>query len=110
MKLNILVLLLFFSSIANGAIQSTTSKIDTIGTYSTFGNGDVVFQLDTQTTGCEGGFWLRESDPGFNSNLSLLLSAFHADTTLSLAAHTDQLWTGSATKYCRIDWLKLSKT
>ena len=109
MKLNIFMLLLFFSSIASGALQTATSKIDTLSTYSTFGNGDVVFQLDVQITECEGGFWLRESDPGFKSNLSLLLSAFHADTKLSLAAHTDQLWNGAATKYCRIDWLKLRK-
>ncbi len=107
MKVSVFILLLFFSSVANSAVQTVTSKVDLIGTYSTYGDGDVVFQLDDELSGCEGGLWLRKSDPGFDSHLNLLLSAFHANTKLTIGAHTDQLWSGSTKKYCRVDWIKL---
>ena len=90
------------------AADPVEGKINNIITYTTFGSGDVVFSLEASVNGCDNGYWLRKNDPGFNSTLSTLLSAYHAKTTVKVFGHDDQLWNGSNSgKYCRLDWLRL---
>lgn len=90
-----------------GAIVTATSTIKNMSTYSTFGSGNVIFSLNTSIAGCSKDLWLRKSDPGFNGYLSFLLSAFHANSTISIAARDDDLWNGD-TGYCRVDWITLN--
>ena len=72
----LLVLLpcLSFASIEHSA-QSTVSKIYS---YSTYGSGDVVVQLASNGASCNGGYWLKKADPGFQANFSMLMAAYHA--------------------------------
>ncbi|MFL0805248.1 MAG: hypothetical protein K6L81_16160 [Agarilytica sp.] len=98
------------SSAALGAAQTVTGKISALTSYSTYGNGDVLFEMETLPSGCNGGFWLKKDDPGFSGNLSIVLSAFHAGTTVKAAGYDTELWPAAPTvNYCRVTWLTLSK-
>ncbi len=102
LKYTILAILLVFSSFAHAALVGATGKITWSYSYSDFGTGDVVFQMSLITVGCENGFWLRTTDPGFKSNLSFLLAAHLSGKTVSVLGYNDSIWTGSAGKYCRL--------
>ncbi len=101
------LLLLSQYSIAASAI---TGKITNVMTYTEYGSGDVIFSLDASANGCDEGYWLPPSAPGFNTTLSIILSAYHAKSTVRLWGHDDQLWGGSAdSKYCKLNWFKLGE-
>ena len=87
------------------AAESFHAKIVTISAYTSFGNGDVILTVDSQPTGCDAGFWLSKSDPGFSSTLSVLLAAFHAKSKISISGDPNQLWGGTTSKYCKIVWV-----
>jgi uncharacterized protein YraI len=91
---------------ANAAIVDTGSgtptAITSLYTYSDYGGGDVIFSIATTLVGCEGGFWLRPTDAGFERNLSLAMSAKLTGKSVRISAYNDSLWSGSGTKYCRL--------
>ena len=64
--------------------------------------------VDSAITGCEGGFWISSDDVEKNpAMVSLLLSAFHANSQVRFSAYNDDFWSGSSTKYCRVNNLAL---
>lgn len=75
--------------------------------YEMYGGGDVVFRTNPGITGCEGGFWLSPSDPGFKQTVATLLSAFHTRASVRVWAHNDRIWTGSGSPVCKLDALGL---
>jgi hypothetical protein len=81
---------------------STPVTITGLTSYEDFGGGDVVFSITSAVTGCEGGFWLRPTDPGFQRSLAIAMSAQLGGRSVRIAAHNDSLWPGSGAKYCRI--------
>lgn len=101
---------LWFGTAAHAAIvQSGTSTVMSQSTdsYSSFGNGDVVFQLTTNNlTECYG-FWLRATDPGFRNNLAILLAQIQTGGSLNVIADDSQIWTGSIHPYCLVYGLQL---
>jgi hypothetical protein len=96
---------------ANAAVVNnltTPAQVSFVYSYSEFGGGDVVFRLDTTLTGCEAGFWLRPTDPGFQRNVAMLMSAQLARRAISVHAYDDQIWSGSVSKYCRVSMIAMS--
>ena len=77
-------------------------------TYPEFGGGDVTFRVNLPIVGCEGGFWIRASDPGFKANVATVLLAYSTKAALRVWAYNDQLWTGSGAPTCRIQGLGLA--
>ena len=112
-KLKYIYLLISMSLImCNSAIGAEVygTYIKTISTYTQYGNGDVVVKVEAAyPSGCEGGFWLNKNDPGFEATMTVLLSAFHTSTKLSISAYQSQIWTGSGQKHCKINWVSLVK-
>lgn len=102
----ILCILLFATS-ASAYISTSDTTITTIYSYSEYGSGDVVFRVAAPLTDCEGGFWLKRSDPGFNANLTLLLAAYQSRSTVMIYANPDQIWSGSGSKYCHLYAIQL---
>ena len=94
--------LVLVSSLANAALVSVTGKVTSTYSYSDFGTGDVVFQMNSIGVGCEAGFWLRPTDPGFKSNLSFLLAAQLSGRTVAILGYNDSIWGGSSGKFCRL--------
>lgn len=95
-------ILLLVTGLANAALVSVTGKVTSTYSYSDFGTGDVVFQMNSIGVGCEAGFWLRPTDPGFKSNLSFLLAAQLSGRTVAILGYNDSIWGGSSGKFCRL--------
>lgn len=102
LKFTFAIVVLFCSAVANAALVTVSGKIATAYSFSDYGAGDVVFQMTVSGVGCETGFWLRPTDPGFKSNLSFLLAAHLSGRNVSVQGYNDSIWTGSAGKYCRL--------
>lgn len=106
---NLLSLLFFVTSLgANAAVSQAhdggtiLTKITEIGSYSEFGGGDVYIKVQNPSSHCDA-YWIRPSDPGFQSNLSMALSAFHAKSNVKVFGLRDELWNGSTgVKFCRV--------
>jgi hypothetical protein len=105
-KLLILLLAISLPSFAS-VISTPTTKIVFISSYAQFGGGDVLIRGENWVAGCEGGFFLVKSDPGFSANLSLALSAYHAKTPVVMHGHTEIIWAGSTTKFCKLYGIEL---
>jgi hypothetical protein len=112
MKKILLSLSLFILPITVIAAQerSTSTVITVLQSYPDYGDGDVIFKLQTPSTTCKG-YWLSPNSKGFNSNLSLLLSAYHASSNLTIDGHTGDSykWGGSGTHYCKLYSVRLMK-
>lgn len=107
---------LIISAGAFGLALATNAKAALVGTdaptqvlsfasYSDYGGGDVIITLATSVAGCEGGFWLRPSDPGFESSLAMLMSAKLAGRAVTILGYDDQIWPGSPSKFCRLYYI-----
>jgi hypothetical protein len=100
--------LLLVSASTHAAISGTAvTKVSFMQSYNQYGGGDTTFQVETPLAGCENGFWMSKSDAGFNTNLALILSAYHAKSSVIVYALTDQIWGGSAGKYCKLYMIEL---
>ena len=112
MKKLFLIILVVASSNAYAARFSKVTTIKQIYSYSEQGvfDGDIAIIPDNKIAGCEGGFWLRKADTiGYRNTVSFLLSAFHSGTTVSFVGSDDDIWSGSGTKFCRVDQISLIK-
>ncbi|WP_330960985.1 hypothetical protein [Photobacterium sp. 53610] len=83
-------------------IGSTVSTIKEVTSYSEYGDGDVVFKLASPEATCPSGYWLRKTDPGFQANLSMVIAAYQAKTSVMAFGLPDEIWSGSKGKYCRM--------
>ncbi|PCK32766.1 hypothetical protein [Pseudoalteromonas piscicida] len=86
---------------------STITKIKHIESYSSYGNGDVVFTVTTPQRVCTGGYWLKKDDAGFEANLSILLSAYHGSSDVQIRGLVNELWGGSSKEFCHIHSIKV---
>ena len=108
MKTSTLVIVLLMSSTALAAVDySANARIDRVLSFSAYGGGDVVFQINTPTSSCYG-YWLPKSDPGFEGALSTILAAYQANTIVKVAGHDDQKWPGSSNFYCKLYYIELT--
>jgi hypothetical protein len=91
-----------FTLQANATLETTGSvTIAQIIGYSDYGSGDVIFTATAGTASCSG-FWLRPSDAGFRTLYAMLMTAYVAQTPLTISAYTDSIWNGSASTFCRV--------
>lgn len=109
MKLSILtVIFIVFSPFVNADIKgSGITIIKTIVSFSEYGGGDVVLKTVNTEPSCANGYWLKKSDPGFEVNMSILLSAYHAKSSVILRGHDNQIWGGSSGTYCHLYSIEL---
>lgn len=82
-------------------IQSVTSLLPSAG--------DVLVALDKPTPGCEQGYWLRPTEPGFKQSFSLVTAAHLSGRTVRLAGFNDLLWSPGLpnAKFCLLDTISL---
>jgi hypothetical protein len=72
-------------------------------TFTDYGTGDVVIIVAAPLATCQQGFWLRMTDAGVKAAYAQLLAAWHGGQPLTVYGWDDQLWSGSAGRYCRLD-------
>ncbi len=103
------MLLVFFVGCAGGVsaintnnIGSGSTTVSAVYSYSEFGGGDVYFTINDPIAECSKGYWFRKTDPGFEANLSMLLAAYHASSTVVIYGLPDEPWSGTSPTACRL--------
>ena len=76
---------------AEAALVSSSGTVSNIGSFSTFGSGDVYFILSVSAPGCAGGYWLRPADAGFKTLYAMLLSAKTSGFSVQVGAFDNEL-------------------
>ena len=100
--------------IVNAGNTTTTTKIKSLHTYGEDTgqlNNTIVIGTVSSTPGCESGFYISANDSNNNKNImSLLLSAYHADSSVYIAGYTHVLGPRPAyDKYCKAHSVGLKK-
>lgn len=102
-KLAISILaLMSLRAIAVGYIPTDSTTISNIYSYTNYGNGDVAFRVANPIDECSHGYWFNKDDAGFSANLTMIIAAYQAKSTVKIYGLPDQLWAGSSGKYCKL--------
>lgn len=114
MKIKVFFIVLMVASLNTFAenVTTTTSitKMYTYGEDTGALHNDIVIKVANPVAGCEGGFWLRSTDNLGNKNIAaFLLSAFHGNSKVYFGAYSNQRWSGSTGKYCKIHTIGIEK-
>lgn len=107
MKKALLSLCAFYAFSAQ-AIQVDTgaTTIKMVNSFSNYGAGDVIFSTaNSGTTECPV-FWITKTDPGFQANLSMIIAAYHAKTSVTVVGITDFPWSGTTEKSCKLYYIQ----
>ena len=105
------LMVLSFNTLAGYVDETTTiTALTTYGVDNAAVHNDIVIKVVAPGTGCEGGFWLKSTDSLANKNMStFLLSAFHSNTKVRFLAYSNQQWSGSTGKFCKLYAMSLVK-
>jgi hypothetical protein len=70
--------------------------------YSTYNGGDFVFSTSTGATGCENGWYVKATDPGYRAVVAAVLTAQAGGNFVLVYGDNADIWSGSPTgHYCR---------
>ncbi len=91
--------------------EGMIEEIISYSNYGTLGNddtkGDVWVSLATNNgASCSYGYFIHKAQGGYQSNLSMLLAAYHAKTPIKIRGNTGVLWSGSNSETdpaCEVD-------
>jgi len=91
--------------------KSGRTKIARIGAYhSSTAGGDIIITVDNPSLSCKAGYILEKDTAGLAPTLSVLLSAFHANSVVDIHAHTTRSWRGSSSSnWCIVEAVHLLK-
>ncbi len=90
---------------AAAALSSPGSPVTVVQSYAyaSFGGGDFVFSTSINGTGCEAGWYVKATDPGYKAVVATVLSAQAAGLQVTVYGDPDDLWSGSPSgHFCRI--------
>jgi hypothetical protein len=77
--------------------------------YTSYGGGDFVFSTSGQASGCESGWYMKATDPGYKAAVSVVLTAQAAGLQVIVYGDTADLWSGSPTgHFCRVQTVGVS--
>jgi hypothetical protein len=77
--------------------------------YTAYDGGDFVFSTSGTAPGCESGWWIAASDPGFKSAVAAVLAAQAAGSFIIVYGDPGALWSGSPSgQYCRVQTVGLT--
>ncbi|MEO8016529.1 MAG: hypothetical protein ABI769_01840 [Pseudomonadota bacterium] len=93
------------STQASATVVAAAGTVVNINTYPEFGGGDFVFKLSTVVAGCEGGFWLSPSQPGFKTSVAFVMQARATGESITVGGNNGLIWNGSGSAFCKVDWL-----
>jgi hypothetical protein len=101
--------ILIFSMASNAAyVQGINTTIKSVSAYgSGLVTGDIRITVHDAVVGCEAGYYVKSDNPGKDSILSLVLSAYHSKTVLKINALDAPRWNGSGANYCEVEGIHL---
>jgi hypothetical protein len=77
--------------------------------YANFDGGDFVFSTSVAAPGCGTGWYVKPTDPGYNSIVATVLTAQAAGLQVIVYGDNTDLWAGSPSgQYCRVQTVGLS--
>jgi hypothetical protein len=77
--------------------------------YTTYDAGDFVFSTSSPVSGCEAGWYMKSTDPGYKAAVSTVLAAQAAGLQVLVYGDTADLWSGSPSgHYCHVSAVGLS--
>jgi hypothetical protein len=77
--------------------------------YASYGGGDFVFSTTQGATGCESGWYVKASDPGYKSVVATVLAAQSGGSQVIVYGDNSDLWPGSPSgHFCRIQSVGIS--
>ena len=77
--------------------------------YTNYGGGDFVFSTSAQVSGCESGWYMKTTDPGYKAAVSVILTAQAAGLQVIVYGDTADLWSGSPSgHFCRLQTVGVS--
>lgn len=89
-------------SVPNKYTGYTNLVVTRVAGYSQYGGGDVSVKVNKPTPGCDDGFWIRPTDPGFETILDLVTSSLIHNRTVYVYALQAEKWAGTRGKVCRV--------
>lgn len=99
-----LLLISFQGLYAKTLVNTSPTKITHIFTYATA----KAFALRVEQADGECfGYWVHTDSLGYETLLSVALSAKHTNSSVKIYADKDNIWTGSSHKYCHVHSLQL---
>jgi len=75
--------------------------------YTSFGGGDFVFTTSVGAAGCESGWYVKATDPGFKAAVATVLTAQASGKSVFVYGDNADLWSGSSGHYCRLQTVAL---
>lgn len=91
---------------AAAQVPGQATKVTEIYTFADYGGGDILVKLAWHHANCSDGYWMSQSQPGFDPTLSQLLSALVAGTDVIVSAWDHEIWAGSSGTYCKVYYVR----
>lgn len=77
--------------------------------YANYGGGDFVFITSLAAVGCESGWYLKSTDPGYKAVVATVLAAQSGGSQVIVYGDNNDLWSGSPSgHFCRIQAVGIS--
>jgi hypothetical protein len=95
----------FAAGLANAAQVGPGVPVTVIQSYAytMYDGGDFVFTTSAQASGCESGWYMKATDPGYKAAVSTVLAAQAAGLQVIVYGDNSDLWAGSPSgHYCRL--------
>jgi hypothetical protein len=85
-------------------LTTTPSTISSIDSYASFGGGDVILTLATNSlvSACPFGFWIRATDAGAKTVVAQAIAAYQAGSTVTVSADASTVWSGAGSAACLV--------
>jgi len=99
-----LVSCMCFLQRATAAIVTPAASVTVTQTYaySNFGGGDFVFSTSAGAPGCENGWYIKATDPGYKAVVASILTAQAGGNFVLVYGDNADVWPGSSGHYCRV--------
>lgn len=88
------------------AINSPTTNVTEIYSYTEISDGDVIFKVSNEVAGCDG-FWLDSLSPGHEDTLAILVSSCHVQSPIIVYAKQSEVFSESGQSFCKVTNLRL---
>jgi hypothetical protein len=98
-------LALSIAPVIHAAVVHSSGTVTVILTYANFGQGDFTFRITNQPAGCNAGYWISPSQPGFKTTVAFVMQARATGETVLVGADNAQLWSGSGDQWCKVDYV-----
>jgi len=98
-------------ALASATIVNTGVPVTIVQSYAyaTYDGGDFVFSTSSGVSGCESGWYVKGTDPGYKAVVSVVLTAQAAGLQVMVYGDNSDLWSGSPSgHYCRIETVGVS--